>query len=174
MTSTDIDFTTLSLKDALDLAILVEDEAKERYEDFARQMETHHTTRAAGFFRFMAENEAKHGADLRARRQELFGAEPMAVDRSMLWDVEAPDFNEARAFMSIQEAFSVALAAEIKAYEYFDSALGEIDDASVRELFKELREEEIEHQDLVKREMAKVPPEPEFDPDDFVDEPKAQ
>ena len=32
-----IDFATLSLVDALDLAILTEDEARERYEEFADQ-----------------------------------------------------------------------------------------------------------------------------------------
>ena len=39
-----IDFDgNLSLRDTLDLAIYVEEEAKERYEDFAQQMEAHHT-----------------------------------------------------------------------------------------------------------------------------------
>ena len=56
-----IDFASLSLMDALDLAILIEDEAKERYEDFAAQMEQHRTPEAAKFFRLMAVNEATHG-----------------------------------------------------------------------------------------------------------------
>ena len=172
--STDIDFSTLSLKDALDLAILVEDEAQERYNEFAVQMESHHTADAAKFFRFMAHNEAKHGEELGARRKELFGDEPMNVDRSMLWDVEAPEFDEARAFMSVQQALEVALAAEVKAFDYFDRALPEVQDAGVKELFAELREEEIEHQDLVKREMVKAGAGDDFDPNDFGDEPTAQ
>jgi rubrerythrin len=172
--STDIDFSKLSLKDALDLAILVEDEAQERYNEFADQMTAHHTEKAAGFFRFMAQNEAKHGEELGARRKELFGDEPMNVDRSMLWDVEAPEFDEARAFMSIQEALEVALAAEVKAYEYFDRAIPELQDDGVKALFAELREEEIEHQDLVKQEMAKAGKATGFDPTDFEDEPTAQ
>lgn len=172
--STEIDFSKISLKDALDLAILVEDEAQERYNEFARQMEVHHTGDAAKFFRFMAHNEAKHGEELSARRKELFGDQPMEVDRSMLWDVEAPEYSEARAFMSLQEALEVALAAEIKAYEYFDKALPEVKDSGVKELFAELREEEIEHQDLVKQEMAKAGKASDFDPNDFGDEPAAQ
>ena len=36
--TTEIDFRKLSLKDALDLAILVEDEAMERYNEFTDQM----------------------------------------------------------------------------------------------------------------------------------------
>jgi rubrerythrin len=47
----------------------------------------------------------------------------------------------------------------------------EISDDDVKELFAELRQEEIEHQDLVKKVMAKVETEPDFDPEDFVDEP---
>jgi len=169
--SQEIDFTHLSLKDALDLAILVEDEAMERYQEFTDQMRKHHTEDSAKFFSFMAMNEKKHGDELRARRTELFGSEPRAVDRSMVFDVEAPEYDQARAFMSVHEALRVALDAETKAYDFFDRALPQIDNPDVRELFTELRQEEVEHQDLVKAEMAKLPPEKGFDPDDFVDAP---
>jgi rubrerythrin len=168
---TDIDLANLSLKDALDLAILVEEEAEERYREFVHQMETHHTSGAARFFRFMAVNEAKHGQELAERRTRLFGEEPREVERSMLLDVEAPEFYRTRAFMSVQEALELALDAETKAYEFFDRALPQITDSDVRDLFEELRQEEIEHQDLVKKVMAKVEQAPDFDPDDFVDEP---
>ena len=164
----DIDFAKLSLKDALDLAILVEDEAEERYREFVKQMEAHHTPGVARFFRFMAVNEAKHGKDLSERRKKLFGDDRTEVDRSMLWDVEAPEYNQARAFMSVQQALELALDAENKAYEFFDKAMPEISDDDVKELFAELRQEEIEHQDMVKEEMAKLPAEegPEIDPND--------
>jgi rubrerythrin len=167
----DIDFANLSLKDALDLAILVEDEAEERYREFVAQMEAHHTPGVARFFRFMAVNEAKHGKDLSERRQKLFGDAPREVDRSMLWDVEAPEYSEARAFMSVQQALELALDAETKAYEFFDKAMPQLADDDVKALFAELRQEEIEHQDLVKKVMETVETEPDFDPDDFVDGP---
>jgi hypothetical protein len=32
----------------------------------------------------------------------------------------------------------------------------------------------VEHQDLVKKELARLPPGPDVDPDDYVDEPVAQ
>ena len=60
MPTKDIDFAKLSLQDALDLAVLIEEEARERYEEFAHQMRLHHTHEAARFFRFMAGNEEKH------------------------------------------------------------------------------------------------------------------
>ena len=170
----DIDFKTLSLKDALDLAILIEEEAEERYREFVHQMETHDTPGVARFFRFMAVNEAKHGQELAERRAKLFGEEPRDVDRSMLFDVEAPEFYRTRAFMSVEEALDLANEAETKAYDFFDAALPELEDSEVRELFAELREEEIEHINLVKKVREKVQTEPDFDPDDFVDEPHAQ
>jgi rubrerythrin len=170
----DLDFSKLSVQDALDLAILVEEEAQERYEEFAKILAAHHSPEVATFFTFMAGNEAKHGADLRARRTTEFGAAPVRVDRTMLWDAEAPEVSEVRAFMSVRQGLEIALAAEVKAYDFFRSALAEIDHPDVRALFTELRDEEVEHQEMVKRELAKLGPEPDLNPDDFVDPPAAQ
>jgi rubrerythrin len=172
--SHDIDFDQLSLRDTLDLAIFVEEEAKERYDDFAAQMDTHHTSDTAAFFRFMAANEVKHAERLAEQRKELFGDEPNSADTSVLYDIEAPDFDAARAFMSVRAALDVAMESEVKAYEFYDGALAKITDAEVRELFLQLRDEEARHQELIRQTMAKVPHEDGFDPDDFVDEPAAQ
>ena len=106
----EIDFASLSLQDALDLAILVEEEAQERYLEFVDQMEKHHTEEAARFFATMAGNEQKHGEELRARRRSLFGDAPRRMKRSMLWDVEAPDYDQPRAFMSARPCATSALA----------------------------------------------------------------
>jgi rubrerythrin len=170
----DIDFASLSLKDALDLAILVEEEAQERYLEFVSQMEQHHTPEAADFFRAMAGNEDKHGEELRDRRRSLFGDAPSRVSRDMLWDVEAPDYDETRAYMSARQAMAVALRAETKAQEFFVKALPHITNDDVRELFEELRDEEVVHQTLVREALRNLPPEPEADPEDYEDEPVGQ
>ncbi len=169
-----IDFSRLSLKDALDLAVLIEQEAEERYLEFADQMTAHHTPDAEKFFRFMAVNEEKHGSELAARRKQLFGDEPSAVARTMIFDVEAPDYDQARAFMSPRQALTTALRSEEKAYSYFDRALPSITNSDVRALFEELRGDEVHHIELVKAELAKLPPGEEPNPEDFVDEPTAQ
>ena len=166
-----LDFATLSLKDALDLAILIEEEARERYLEFADQMEIHHTQEAASFFRTMAENEAKHGQELSKRREAVFAGAPRSVKRSMLWDLEAPDYDTARAFMSVRQAMEVALAAEVTAHDFFQGALPHVKDADVSRLFEELRDEESHHQELVRAQLAKLPIEPEADADDYADEP---
>jgi rubrerythrin len=172
--SVDIDFSSLSIKDALDLAILVEEEAEERYRELADNLEFHNTKEAASFFRFMVNCEAKHGEELSAKRKEMFADQPVGVDRSMLWDVEAPGYEVAKSFMTIQEALDVALAAETKAFEFFDGALPEVEDPEVRELFTELRQEEVEHMQMVREQMKKNPEGDGFNPDDFADEGVAQ
>jgi erythrin-vacuolar iron transport family protein len=172
--NTRIDFANLSLKDALDLAILIEEEAGERYREFVDQMAVHHTPDAAEFFFTMVGNEAKHKADLTARREALFHDQPCLVKRSQLWDVEAPDYDQTRAFMSARQAMAVALRSEIKAHDFFAAALPHIKDAEVHKLFEELRDEEILHQEMVRRELEKLPPDPDIDPEAFVDEPTAQ
>ena len=169
-----LDLATLSLMDALDLAILIEDEARERYEEFAAQMDQHRTPEAARFFRFMAQNEAKHGETLSARRRELFGDATRIVSGSALFDVEAPDYDEARAFMTPRQAMGSALRSERKARTFFEEALPAVKDEEVRRLFQELREEEVEHEALVKAELAKLPPDPPVDEEDFVDAPAPQ
>ena len=169
-----IEFGTLTLRDALDLAVLIEDEAKERYDEFAAQMELHHTPEAAQFFRFMAKNEEKHRDDLAARRAELFGDAPATVTRQQLFDVEAPEYDEVRAFMSRREALQAAFRAEKKAYAFFNEALPRVREPQVKALFEELRAEEIQHQRLVLAELEKTPPDPALTAENFEDEPVAQ
>jgi rubrerythrin len=169
-----LDLTGLDLRDALDLAVLIEEEARDRYEELAAQMENQHTSEAAAFFHLMVKNEAKHGEDLAARRRALFGDTPRRVDRSLLWDVEAPAYETVRAFMTLRDALAVALEAEIKAYNFFCEALKLSVAEPVSKLFEELKEEEVLHQELVKKQLAKLPPDPDVAPEDYADEPVAQ
>jgi rubrerythrin len=60
-------------------------------------------------------------------------------------------------FMTARQAMDVALACEVKAFDYFDAALAHVQDPEVRTLFEELRAEEAEHQALVKAVMARIP-----------------
>src|SRR5262249_20775453 len=169
-----LDLTTLDLRDALDLAVLVETEARERYEELAAQMETHHTEETARFFRSMAENEARHGGELEARRRKLFGDTPRRLDASALFEVEAPEYERVRAFMTLREALDVAKAAEEKAHRFFTAGLALPLPSSVRSLFVELQGEEIRHLWLVEREREKLPPEDVVAPEEFADEPVSQ
>lgn len=166
------DISKLNLQDALDMAVLIEKEAEERYRWFVDMLGERYTGDAADFFSMMARNEQRHGADLAARRRSLFGDAPARITADMIEDVEAPDSGKPRPNMSPRHALNVAMESEIKAYEFFNKALPGIQDASVRKLFEELRDEETEHQELLKAQMAKYPDtlEPDVDPND-VDTP---
>jgi rubrerythrin len=155
--STRLDLSKLSLMDALDLAKLIEMEACHRYQMFATQLGRSGGYDAGAFFATMAENEAKHGQELEARRKTLFGDAPAKLTLDDLYDVEAPEMGAPRRGMSTVQAFEVGLAAEKKAYDFYDMALPGITDPEVRELFTELRDEETEHVEMLREAMAKLP-----------------
>jgi len=168
--STRLDLSKLSLMDALDLAKLIEMEACHRYQMFASQLGHTGGYDAGAFFATMAENEAKHGQELEARRKEMFGDAPARLTLDDLFDVEAPEMGSPRRGMSVIQAFEIGLAAEKKAYDFYDAALPGITDLDVQALFTELRDEETEHVEMLKEAMAKLPSsaseEVEFDLDE--------
>lgn len=166
-----IDFARLTLRDALDLALFVEEEARDRYEEFAEQLSVHHTPAAAQFFRKMARIEEKHRESLEARRKELFGQARPTVSRTMLFDVEAPEYSEAHVFMTVHQALQVALRCEVKAHGFFVAALNTVRDPEIRTLFEELRDDEVKHQQLVLAEISRTAAEDPGNPEDYSDEP---
>jgi rubrerythrin len=157
---------TLSLKDALDLAISIEEEAQARYDEFARITGGRYAGDAADMFRQMAGYEARHGQNLTTRRRELFGNAPRTVTAEDLDDVEAPDRGAPRTFMSARQALEVALAAEEKARDFYTDALREVKDAQVRALFEDLLEEETNHVRLVDAWLRTLPPGPDVEEDE--------
>lgn len=167
--TTQLDISTLNLQDALDLAVLIEKEAEERYLLFAAQLGERYRGDAADFFGMMARNEQRHGMELAERRRLLFGNTPSRVTADMIEDIEAPDTGKPRPYMSPRHALEVAMESEVKAYEFFDQALPGIKDLEVRKLFEELRNEETEHQELLKEQMPKYPDtmEADLDPEDI-------
>ena len=154
-----VDFSKLSLMDALDLACLIEVEAAQRYEEFADGLGHRREGDAASVFRSMADNERKHGEDLAQRRHALFGDTPPNLTRDDLFDVEAPDYGAPRWNLSVRGAFEIALAAEHKAHDFYDTALPTVQHPDVKALFRELRAEEVEHIHLVEDILAKLPAE---------------
>ncbi len=164
-----LDFSALDLMDALDLAILIEVEAWERYKMFSEQIGHRFSGDAASVFESMAQNEEKHGRQLSDRRQELFADAPVRVSRTALFDVEAPEVGAPRWNMSPLKAYQLALQSEEKAYWFYDEALKHVTDPSIRELFAELRDEETEHVRMVKEAIEALPPGAEEDLEDQDD-----
>lgn len=157
--STRVDFSTLTLMDALDLAHLIEVEAYERYTLFAAQLGRRGPGDPGTVFHSMALNEKKHGEQLAKRRRTHFGDAPARVTLDDLFDVEAPDAGSPRWNMSTLSAFRIALSSERKAFAFYDQALPHVTQPDVRALFEELRDEETEHVRMLETMIAKLPPE---------------
>ena len=165
------DFSSLDLQDALDMAVLVEKEAEDRYLLFADQIGHRYPGDAANFFTMMAQNERRHGVEIAERRRLLFGDAPSRVTSNMIGsDIEAPDPGKAIRYMSPRHALEVAMASEIKAYKFYDRILQVIQDAAVRKLIESLRDEEAEHQRLLNEQKAKYHDTSESDFDPEIDE----
>lgn len=152
-----LNIATLNLQDALDMAVLIEKEAEERYLLFVAQLGERYPGDATDFFAMMARNEKRHGIELAERRRSLFGDAPSRITADMIEDIEAPDMGKPRSHMSPRHALEVAMESEVKAYEFFDQALPGIQDPAVRKLFTELRDEEAEHQSLLNEQKVKYP-----------------
>ena len=82
-TTQGLDPAQFSLRDALDVAILIEEEARDRYDELAEQLAVHHTPEAAAFFRRMARIEERHRNQLLERRQTRFSGEASRVRREI-------------------------------------------------------------------------------------------
>ena len=90
--ATRLDYSKLSMMDALDLAALIEIEAFKRYTQFAERLGSRSDGDAASVFESMAVNENKHGEQIGERRLALFGDERPTVRLDDIFDVEAPEF----------------------------------------------------------------------------------
>ncbi len=164
-----LDFATLDLQDALDLAILIEVEAMERYKLFAEQIGRSYPGDPASVFAMMADNEKKHADELEERRQQLFGKAPRRVSPDALYDVEAPNVGAIRWDMSVRHAYELALSSEKKAFSFYDEALPFVKNDEVRKLFVELRDEETEHVELLEEAMAELPESADWTLEDLDD-----
>lgn len=171
--ATQLDVSTLNLQDALDMAVLVEKEAEERYRVFAETIGERYPGDAAAFFKMMANNEHKHCVQLAEKRRSLFGDAPSRITAAMMGsDIEAPEFEKAVRFMTPRRALEVALESEIKAYEFYDRILADAKNIlapEVKNLIKELRDEETEHQRLLNEMKTRYPDTEKTDYDPNID-----
>jgi erythrin-vacuolar iron transport family protein len=165
-----IDFSALDLRDALDLAILIEEEAEARYQEFSKVVGGRYQGDAGDIFKLMAGYEAKHCEQLKARRGKLFGRQKVRVSLDLLEDVEAPDRGKPRVFMSARQALEVALESEEKAFDFYAGALKQVKDAKVKKLFADLKAEEVVHKRLIKARLVKLPTGPDVEESE-ADEP---
>lgn len=147
-------------------ALAMEQEAAERYDELADQMEVHNNSEVAQLFRKMAEVERKHSARVLGKMPDKAPA-----TRPPIASGEMPETiptSEAHYLMPPYHALELALECEQRAQDFFEQAERSTRDVKVRAAAREMASEEREHVRLIKQWMQRVPkPEPgwDFDPD---------
>jgi rubrerythrin len=151
----EVDFSRLNAQDALDIALVIEDEAQLAYEHLADWVAGDGNAEAAGFFRRMAVREKRHKEEIAVRRNELFGDVPPRHDEAAPWQAEVPDYESMGRKVSLEKAFDVAMDAETRAHDFYAEALEYLTEPVVIELFEWLKAAEIEHKRLLGEEMKR-------------------
>jgi rubrerythrin len=64
----------------------------------------------------------------------------------------------------------VALAAEQKAFDFYNEAIAHVSNPEIRALFTELRDEETEHVRMVREAIANLPPGAEIEVEEDEDD----
>ena len=146
-------------------ALAMEQEAAERYDELADQMEVHNNAEVAQLFRKMAEVERKHSA-------RVLGKMPgKPVPRPIIAPELAetiPTTGSVHYLMSPYHALELALECEKRAQKFFEHAAKTTRDARVKAAASEMAGEEREHVQLIRDWMKRVPkPEKgwDYDPD---------
>jgi len=150
-----VDFSRMDGRDALDIAIVIEDEAQLAYEHLADWVAGDGNAEAAEFFKRMAVREKRHKDEITERRAELFGDVPARHDEAAPWEAELPDYESLGRGVTLEEAFTVAMGAETRAHDFYAEALEYIEEPTVAELFDWLRKAELEYQRLLTEEMER-------------------
>jgi rubrerythrin len=165
-----------TLEEFMALALAMENEAVDRYTEFADVMEVHNNNEVAAMFRTMAGYEAKHATQIMTEMgwQQAPDVPREAMSWSSLESPEAVPIDEVHYLMQPWHALQLALAAEQRAEAFFGELARAAGSEPVRAAALEMQAEEAEHVELVKAWLAKVPqPEGDWandpDPPRYVD-----
>ncbi len=150
-----VDFSRLDAQDVLDIAIQVEQEAEDNYEQLATWLGADGNEEAAKFFKKMAGFEAKHREQLTSRRRALFADAPPRHSDNAAWEVEQPAYDAISAAVTLDQAFELALDAERRAGDYYGEALEYASDPQVIELFEGLKKAEYDHMRMLREQRAR-------------------
>lgn len=148
-----------TLEEFMTRALVMEQEAAQRYTEFADAMETHNNLEVAALFRKMAEIEGKHAAQIIAEMG--WTTRPGPHPGILFWErFEAPETapgDEVHYLMQPYHALKLALANEQRAERFFADLARAATTPSVKKAARELQKEEHEHVLLVRAWMKKVP-----------------
>jgi soluble lytic murein transglycosylase-like protein/rubrerythrin len=148
-----IDFASLDLRGAFDFAIMIEEDAQNRYAELARRLGDD-AGGAGDVFRQMVSMEGTHRRVLVERRAALFAGEPPLVEISVADEaVEGPAVDDDLP-SSAADALAVAIAAERRAEVFYATVAPAAKDPEVRRFLEGLGREETAHAALLERSLA--------------------
>lgn len=140
-------------------AIAIEQEAAERYGEFAERMLDEGREDLARVFSLLAGLEAEHLEALQRRSAGI--ALPAIAEGEHKWlDAGAPE-TAAREFlyrlMTPRFALSIALRAERRAQDFFEHVFWTSSDPALRALAREMAADEREHAALLAKMLGEMP-----------------
>jgi rubrerythrin len=151
-------FAFLSAQEALHVAVFIEERNAEIYRQFAEmfaEFRDPESLEIAAAFWDLFNEERKHGTLLQQRYMDRYGTSPCAVTEEDISDlIEVPHLENGEIFTvdkvkagrsPRQAAFSVALAAEKSAADFYQALAELAQDSDLRELCRELSEMEATH-----------------------------
>jgi len=148
-----------TLQEFMAQALAMEQEAAERYTDFADTLEQHNNFEVASLFRQMAEHEGKHARRIMA---EMGWREaPELPPQARTWpgheQPETLPFDEVHYLMQPWHALQLALVAERRAEAFFALLARMGPNESVRTAAHEMQAEEARHVELVQAWIERTP-----------------
>jgi rubrerythrin len=161
-------FSSLSVQEALHVAIFIEERNASLYHRFAEmfvEFRDVESLEIAGVFWDMAVEENHHSTRLQQLYTERFGTASCAVTEQDIEDmIEVPRLEDGdvfggdpRNFTSARErALQVAFAAEQNARKFYAGLAENTPDAKLRRLYQELAEFETDHVQFLERKLTQT------------------
>ena len=148
-------------------AYMMENDARDRYTEFADQMEVHNNTAVAQLFRRLARIEGLHAERI---MKEMGWRTPPAPSLALMWGhADAPEsapVTELHYLMQPYHVLELALQCEQRAESFFSGIARSIAPAEVKRVAAEMAKEERGHVRLIRDWMKKVEkPAPNWDRD---------
>jgi rubrerythrin len=160
------EFSSLTAREALHVAIFIEQRNADIYSQFAELFEGFkdpESVDVAAAFWDMANEERRHGTELQERYADRYGPEPCLITEEEIREaVELPKFQSGDIFaitraqvsrVPSRQALELALAAENSALKFYTRLAEMTDDDELRELYEELAGDESEHTKALLRKI---------------------
>lgn len=140
-------------------SVELESEARDRYEELAESMETHHNKDVAAFFNRMAAEASHHLQEV----AEL--SEGLELPNLKAWDFDWPEaeppetasYEAVHYRMSLREAMLLALANERAAESFYRGVAESTDDSDTTAVATRFADEELSHAAELERLIGELP-----------------